>query len=91
MAVTVTKSETMIQGNKVVTRGTIAFDASYPDGGEAITARQCGLGTFDDLQVAPTLGRTFEWDASNLKVKVFPAVNLENLSSITARFQATGT
>lgn len=50
--------------------GTIAFDASYPTGGEAITPNQLGLDVLQSLMVFPVLGYTFAWDASTTAPKV---------------------
>lgn len=50
------------------------FDATYPAGGEAITANQLGLGTV--VAVCPLGnpgGATYAWDGTNSKLKAFYA------------------
>ena len=49
MALTVTIDEQSIMGSKRVVYGRIAFDTSYPTGGEALTANNIGLGIIDDI------------------------------------------
>lgn len=91
MAITVTVSELSVTGNKQWAYGTIAFDSSYPDGGEAITARNCRMGVLDDIQLMPSEGRVFEFDKTNLKLLVYDAAVSEDLSGLSAvRFQAVG-
>ena len=48
------------------------WDATYPAGGEAVTANQLGLGTI--LAVIPLgspAGCTYEWDSTDSKIKVY--------------------
>jgi len=49
MALTVTMDSNSVQGNKKVVYGRIAFDSSYPTGGETFTAADIGLGRIDDI------------------------------------------
>lgn len=69
MALTIAITEHGIQGNKRCTRGTIAFDNSYPTNGEAFTARQLGLSVIDTLQVSPRNGVVFEPNIAGLLLR----------------------
>lgn len=90
-------------GNRRKTYGTIAFDSSYPTGGEPITAANVGLGVLDDLQVHPTAGFVFEWNKTTGKILVYveeavaaggallEVADTTNLSTLTGvRFQSLG-
>lgn len=83
-------------GPKTVVVGTLAFDASYPTGGESLLNTQIGLTTIDQLQVLPTDGKSFFYDSSTSKVKVFTAASTEaanasdQSSLATVPFEAIG-
>lgn len=49
----------------------IAFDNSYPAGGESLPLRTLGLGSVDAMFINPKSGYLMEYDISNKKVKVF--------------------
>jgi len=49
MALTVTLDEHVVSGNSRIVFGRIAFDSSYPTGGEALTANDVGLGIIDEI------------------------------------------
>lgn len=68
MALTVAVSEHMVTGNKRMTRGTLAFDSSYPTGGESFTARNMGLKFVDRVDFEARSGYLFEYDYSGAKV-----------------------
>ena len=70
MGLTITISDKSVFGNKKVRTGTIAFDSSYPTGGEVYTAAQFALSKIKQLQVFPKSGYLFEDDATNKKLKV---------------------
>lgn len=58
--------------NVVITN--VTLDATYPAGGEAITANQLGLSTVSQLMVmSHPAGAVFWWDQANLKLKAFYA------------------
>tara|TARA_R110000765_G_C18438015_1_gene546563 strand:- start:8 stop:436 length:429 start_codon:yes stop_codon:yes gene_type:complete len=58
-------------GNKRVVTGTLAFDASYPTGGEALTPSDLGLAKIDFISISPQDGLVFEYDYTNEKVIVY--------------------
>ena len=51
MALTVSNYQRIADGNKVKIIGTLAFDSSYPTGGEALTPGLVGLSSFDQLEI----------------------------------------
>jgi len=64
-------------GKRKFSTGTIAFDASYPTDGEAVTAANLGFGTtIDSLQViGGTLGYVADFDKTASKIRVYYADN----------------
>lgn len=68
MAAVVTILERASLGNMNATVGTIAMDASYPTGGEALTAAQLGLNSIKFIIFEPTAGIVFEYDHTNAKL-----------------------
>lgn len=76
--------------------GKLAFDSSYPTGGEAITAAQLGLSKIVRMKFQPSGTYLFAFDTANNKVKVYSAINTEvsnatDLSALTAvEFEAYG-
>lgn len=72
MALTIAISEMVSIGNMNASVGTIAFDSSYPTGGESLTAAELGIGnTAKFVLFSPTSGIVFEYDYTNSKVKAF--------------------
>lgn len=69
MAVTVTRiGVPNVAGNLRVGIFQLAFDASYPTGGEALTPADLGLSEIDVLIAEPAGGYTFEYDHTNEKL-----------------------
>ena len=71
MALTLANLTFNTSGSKRTVIGTIAFDASYPTGGESLTAANLGLGTIDQLRVFPKNGYVFEYDYTNSKLLAY--------------------
>lgn len=51
--------------------GTIAFDSSYPTGGESLTPANVGFHSLDSIDFDPQDGYTFLYDHANQKVLVY--------------------
>ena len=49
----------------------IAFDSSYPTGGEALTPASLGLERIEHISIEPNGGYFFEYDYDNAKLKAF--------------------
>jgi hypothetical protein len=62
-------------GDLRLVTGTVAFDSSYPTGGESITAAKFGLGKIDFLIATALSGYVFFWDGTNSKLMAYYADN----------------
>jgi len=85
LSTTIVKQD--VFGNKRYHRVKLTFDSSYPYGGEALTARQCGMSNIDSIILEPAKGFRFEFDHDNLKVQVFsraPAIVWEEQQTISS-------
>jgi len=73
MALTITFSGdwNSVEGPRRKTRGTLAFDSSYPRGGESLVARDVGLRVIEQITLEPTNGYYFEYDSTNELLKAF--------------------
>lgn len=110
MAITVTKDtrfpNRVSQGNKVgqaILTGSIAFDSSYPTGGEDAGDISDYFRNLDSILIEAAGGYSFEYDATNDKIKAYwvdttvdgapqaEVANTTDLSGVTAaKFVATG-
>ncbi len=71
-AVTVTLEKSYRTDNSERVRiGTIAFDSSYPTGGESITADDLNLDVIRNFTVEANSGYLFEYDKTNSLMKVY--------------------
>lgn len=75
MALTLTQTGDWIsqEGNKNVRRFTVDFDASYPTGGESLTAADMALATIDTagVRIDPKSGYVFSYDYTNNTVLAY--------------------
>lgn len=104
MALTVAVTERGQFGNKLMNRGTIAFDTSYPTGGESLTANQLGLRVVDSVHFEVEEGFKFDYVYGSALVLAFYAdystgtdgalievADMTDISSVGGvRFTATG-
>lgn len=87
MALTVSNIETISLGSKRGSAFDLAFDNSYAYGGESLSANAVRLGAIDRVFIEGKAGYTFEYDATNAKVKVFgpaPAIVWEEQQTIAS-------
>jgi len=77
MALTVTIRKTDVFGNKRCHIVDIAFDTSYPTGGESLTARDCGMDVIDFALFEPSAGYTFEYDHTNSLLLAYVPVSID--------------
>lgn len=92
MALAVTVRETIgpLPGGKFIKIGTLAFDSSYPTGGEALPTIS-GVERVLSLN-AQGSGYTFELDEANQKVKVYRVPSLDgNAANAQALAQVSDT
>ena len=71
MALTVSSVIPGVNGSKRTATFDVAFDASYPTGGEALAPGQVGLQVIESAVIERKGGYLFEWDYTNQKIKVF--------------------
>lgn len=72
MALTVAVTRRVVAGNQYIVAGTIAFDSSYPTGGESFTAADLGLRIVDMMILqSGSSGFAYEYDYTNSKVLVY--------------------
>lgn len=71
MVLTIGELERFNNGTKNGVITTIAFDSSYPQNGEPLTANDIGMDQIDSIRIDPKNGYTFEYDYTNAKVKAF--------------------
>lgn len=60
-------------GNMKAVVASVAFDSSYPTGGESVTPAKLGLGKIEFLIAQPTSGYVFQWDNANSKLLAYYA------------------
>lgn len=60
-------------GSRTTVQGTIAFDSSYPTGGETLLPASIGLAVIETMDISPKAGYTFVYDYTNKKVLVYEA------------------
>ena len=68
MALTVTPVKKTAIGAFALTVSTVAFDSSYPDGGEALTPADLGLKGVIAVIAEPSAGYVLEYDHTNEKL-----------------------
>lgn len=71
MALTIAETKRGVVGNLRYWVGTVAFDTSYPTGGESFKPVDIGWDSFFLVFPAPTKGVTFEFDYTNNKVLAY--------------------
>ncbi len=71
MGLTVTNIRNDNWGNTKLVWGSIAFDSSYPTGGESLSGLNVGLSTIDYFRADPRSGYIFEYDYTNSKLKAY--------------------
>lgn len=84
MGLTVAITKRAVSGDMNIIAGTIAFDSSYPTGGEALAPKDFGLRQIDLLLVQPAVGLAFEYDYTNQKLKAFRSAGFTPAGSNTA-------
>ena len=86
MSLSVTVKEQFTEGKARVVRGTLAFDTSYPTGGEPLAASAIGLSGIEQIDIAyADAGYVFDYDKSNEKLKVFEGGAAAHTHAITAQ------
>lgn len=71
MSLTLSNQSFAVTGQKKITLVDLAFDSSYPTGGEALTPGQVGMSVIERVLFETDTGYLFQYDSANQKVKVF--------------------
>jgi hypothetical protein len=103
MSAVATPSVRQSWGSVFAVPATVAFDSSYPTGGEPVTAAQFGLAAIDDVIVTDGGGYDVSYVPSTGKLlvryadydavadgKLIEVPNTTNLSTLTARVIVIG-
>lgn len=96
LTISMTGDTSGLVGNRRFSRGTIAFDSSYPTGGESFTAADIALKNIDFIDITAKGGYVFEFDYTNNKIIVYSGAlaqvaDTTDLSALTGvRFLALG-
>ena len=73
MALTITTVKEGILGDLRYKVLTLAFDSSYPTGGESFTASDVGMDFFHLVECNSDDGYVFKWDKANAKILAYYA------------------
>lgn len=99
MALTIANTTTGLYaqavGDEYETYKTVAFDSSYPTGGEPLTAADLGFSVAPrDVRIEPKGGYVFEYDRTNSKVLAYygdnnnasdgPLIEVPNTTDLSA-------
>jgi hypothetical protein len=76
-------------GNRRMHRFDVAFDSSYPAGGETLSLGPVRMRTLDLIIISPTNGYFFEYDYDNNKIKVIAPI-AEAVNSLVASVDPGG-
>ena len=100
LTITIPDAGRTVIGNKRLVFGTLAFDASYPTGGEALTAGDLGLDKIDHITFTSDVVQCY-WASNKLLAyygdndagadgEFAQAANTDNLSAANVGFFAIG-
>ena len=91
MALTFTKREQTVLGNKRVHIYDVTFDNSYPAGGEVVTPGNFGLNSFDMVVPFNSNNKLVKYDRVNKKLQLFTAVTALGTSTEATGDQSANT
>lgn len=84
MALTIANLAWDLAGSRWRVAGTLAFDSSYPTGGESLTAANLGLRTIDDIVVEPRSGYTFTYNHTDALLLAYRTATLTPAGTVAA-------
>mgnify|MGYP001257859423 CR=1 FL=1 len=96
---TITNLNRVKLGNRFAVTATVAFDSSYPTGGESLTAEELGLVSIDMLLAeAYATAHILKYDHANSKLMLYEIDtgafaqedNEEDMSAVSAKIFAIG-
>ncbi len=71
MALAITNQKTSVFGDKRTSKFDVAFDSSYPTGGESLSLSLIGLMEVDIVLISQKSGYVMEYDYTNSKILVY--------------------
>lgn len=95
MALTITKVNDFVVGDRMCVIADVTFDSSYTTGGLSLTASNLGLFSLDIVDATMARGSNdFAFDYTNNRLLAFSGAsevtNATNLSTVTSRIMAIG-
>lgn len=84
MALTIGNLAWDLTGSRWRVAGTLAFDSSYPTGGESLTAANLGLRTIDDIVIEARDGYVFTYNHTGALVLAYRTATLTPAGSVAA-------
>lgn len=84
MSLTITNKEFSVLGTKRVVFCDIAFDSSYPTGGESLAPSDLGLSVATHVQIPTKSGYLFEYDYTNEKIKALYPTSVTSTTGTVA-------
>lgn len=91
MALTLSNIEKDVWGKQDIRTFDVAFDGSYPTGGELLTAADLGMCSITHLAATTKSGFVFEYDYSGSKLKaLYPTANQGVAASAANQPDVTG-
>lgn len=93
MALTLTRSGDWqyIAGNRRVANVVVAFDSSYPTGGESFVAADVGMRVIEAVRITPNYGYSFDYDYTNSTIRVYKDQSMGVVTVNTSRDPNTTT
>ena len=84
MALAISNSKTSVFGNKRISNFDVAFDSSYPTGGEPLSLSNLGLSEVDIVLISQKSGYMLEYDYTNKKVLAYRSAGFTPAGSVAA-------
>lgn len=84
MALAITNQKSSVFGNKRTSTFDVAFDSSYPTGGEALSLGTLGLSEVDIVLISQKSGYILEYDYTNNKVLAYRSAGFTPAGSVAA-------
>lgn len=89
MSLTVTRTGDWqyIAGNRRVANVVVAFDSSYPTGGETFSPSDVGMRVIEAVRITPNYGYSFDYDYTNSTIRVYRD---QSIGMVTVNTSAIG-
>lgn len=84
MALTISNHKTSVFGNKRTSTFDVAFDSSYPTGGEPLSLSNLGLSEVDIVLISQKSGYMLEYDYTNKKVLAYRSAGFTPAGTVAA-------